>query len=148
MLTQALPSLFKRDLTRLRSEMEAYTNEADIWIVEKKIANSAGNLCLHLIGNLNAYIGKELGGTGYERNRPLEFSQQPIPRSELMQKIDATLAMIEATLQNLTEADLEKEYPVLVYETKMTTGLFLMYLPTHLAYHLGQINYHRRLLAN
>ena len=76
MLTQVLTSLFNRDLDRLQKEIELYSNENTIWHTEKGIANSAGNLCLHLIGNLNTYIGKELGSTGYVRNRELEFSQK------------------------------------------------------------------------
>jgi uncharacterized damage-inducible protein DinB len=146
MLTQVLKTLYNRDLDRLQKEIELYTNESIIWHTEKSIANSAGNLCLHLIGNLNTYIGKELGGTGYVRNRELEFSQKDIPRNELIKMIADTKQMVESTLNSINQQQLLEEYPVLVYETKMPTGAFLTYLTTHLNYHLGQINYHRRLL--
>jgi uncharacterized damage-inducible protein DinB len=146
MLTQVLTTLYNRDLDRLQKEIELYTNENTIWHTEKGIANSAGNLCLHLIGNLNTYIGKELGGTGYVRNRELEFSQKNIPRNELIKMIADTKQMVTATINSLSNQQLLDEYPVLVYETKMPTGAFLTYLTTHLTYHLGQINYHRRLL--
>ncbi len=146
MLTQVLKTLYNRDLDRLKKEIELYTNESKIWYTEKNITNSAGNLCLHLVGNLNTYIGKELGDTGYVRNRELEFSQKYVARNELLKMIDDTKQMVESTLNNLTPQQLMDEYPVLVYENKMPTGAFLTYLTTHLAYHLGQINYHRRML--
>lgn len=146
MLIETLISLFERDLKKLKNELELYPNESQIWKIDREISNSAGNLCLHLIGNLNTYIGAELGKTGYIRNRPLEFSLKDIPRSELLANIDTTLAIITTTLRSLHEEDLEKIYPQIVFEKEMTTGFFLVHLSTHLAYHLGQINYHRRLV--
>lgn len=147
MLTETLKSLFNRDLNKLKAEIESYQNESQIWAIDRDISNSAGNLCLHLIGNINTYIGAELGKTGYIRNRPLEFSLKDIPKSELIQKIDETILVVNTTLDSLSEADLEKTYPQIVFETEMTTGYFLVHLATHLAYHLGQINYHRRLIC-
>lgn len=146
MLIQTLKNIFTRDLKRLKAEMEQYTDEKNLWIVNNSITNSAGNLCLHLIGNLNTYIGKELGGTNYVRNREAEFSQKNIPRSELLEKTEDIMLIVDHTLGNLTEDLLEKEYPVLVFDKKTSTAYMLVHLTTHLAYHLGQINYHRRLL--
>lgn len=146
MVTQTLKILFHRELNKLKQEIELYKEENKLWIIDKAIANSGGNLCLHLIGNLNTYIGKELGHTGYIRNRDLEFSQKDIPRDELLKKIDETIGVVEKTLDIVTDQQLEKEYPVIVFAEKMTTGFFLIHLIAHLAYHLGQINYHRRLL--
>ncbi len=85
-LIQTLKILFNRDLDKLKFEIESYENENSLWIIDKNISNSAGNLCLHLIGNLNTYIGAEIGKTGYVRNRPLEFSLKDIPKSELISK--------------------------------------------------------------
>ena len=146
MLIETLKSLFNRDLNKLKVEIESYQNENQIWAIDKSISNSAGNLCLHLIGNLNTYIGAELGKTAYIRNRPLEFSLKDVPKSELITKIDETILIINNTLDSLTETDLEKIYPQIVFEKEMTTEFFLVHLSTHLAYHLGQINYHRRLI--
>jgi uncharacterized damage-inducible protein DinB len=146
MLKQVLKELFHRDLGKLRNEIGAYKNEQKIWYIEKNIANSGGNLCLHLIGNLNAYIGAEFGKTGYVRDRPLEFSAKDVPQQKLLQMIDDTTAVVTAALDTLTDQDMEKEYPQLVFEQKTSTGYFLTHLATHLTYHLGQINYHRRLL--
>lgn len=148
MIIETLKSLYNRDLSKLKLEIESYQNEDAIWIIDKNISNSAGNLCLHLMGNLNTYIGAELGKTNYIRNRPLEFSSKNIPRAELINKIEEIITIINKVLDSLTEADLEKIYPQIVFEKEMTTGFFLIHLSTHLAYHLGQINYHRRLLDN
>ena len=148
MLVSILKKLFLRDLEKLKTELELYRREQNIWIVDKQITNTAGNLCLHLIGNLNAYIGAELGKTGYVRNRPLEFSSGPVPRAELLKGINDTAQMITAIFGQLTEAQLADEYPQQVMDGKVSTGYFLTHLATHLSYHLGQVNYHRRLLDN
>jgi len=146
MFIETLKSLFNRDLNKLKIEIESYQSENQLWAIDKNISNSAGNLCLHLIGNINTYIGAELGKTGYIRDRPLEFSLKDIPKSELISKIDATILVVNNAFDSLTEADLEAIYPQIVFEKEMTTGYFLVHLSTHLAYHLGQINYHRRLI--
>lgn len=148
MLIQTLKSLFDRDLKRLRIEIDTYNNEQTLWHIEKNIANSAGNLCLHLVGNLNTYIGATIGKTNYVRDREQEFSLKGIPKIELLKQIDETIAVVNNSLDNLTEDDLTKEYPDLVFSEKTTTGYLLVHLTTHLTYHLGQINYHRRLLDN
>ena len=147
MLIESLKTLLIRDLNQLKTEIESYQNESDIWAIQKGIANSAGNLCLHLIGNLNTYIGAQYGKTGYIRNRPLEFSLKDIPRVELLSKIEETIVVVDNALNNISEVELKKEYPLLVFKDKTSTGFMLIHLTTHLAYHLGQINYHRRLLG-
>ena len=146
MLLQTLKQLFNRDLNKLKKEIELYQNEKLIWHTEKNISNSGGNLCLHLIGNLNTYIGKEIGKTGYIRQRELEFSQKNIPRAELIQQIEKTIQTINFSLDQLSPEQLKEEYPILVWEEKTSTEYLLVHLTTHLTYHLGQINYHRRLL--
>lgn len=146
MLLETLKSLFNRDLNRLKKEIESYTSEEKIWIIDKQIANSSGNLCLHIAGNLNTYIGKELGGINYIRNRDQEFSLKNISRTELVKKITGLMSMIDQVLSKLDESELSKEYPLFVLDTRTSTEYMLVHLATHLAYHLGQVNYHRRLL--
>ena len=146
MLIETLKSLFDRDLNKLCTEIELYRNEENIWKIDKEISNSAGNLCLHLIRNINNFIGAQIGKTNYVRHRELEFSLKNIPTSELLENIKKTKTIVAASLDMLTPEDLEKEYPLVVFENKMTTEYFLIHLATHLTYHLGQINYHRRLL--
>lgn len=138
--------LFERDLNRLIAEVELYKNEENIWRVEKNIANSAGNLTLHLIGNLNTFIGKEIGKIDYVRNRELEFTQKNVPRKVLIDGINNTINIVKQSLITLTSEDLAKDYPILKFSEKTTIEFLLLHLATHLTYHLGQINYHRRLL--
>jgi uncharacterized damage-inducible protein DinB len=148
MLTDTLKSIFSRDLLRLKSEINLYKDESKLWIVEDNISNSAGNLCLHLIGNLNTYIGAEFGKTKYIRNRELEFSSKDISKKELIDHIDNTILVVEMSLNNITEEQLISEHEILVFDKKTTLEFLLVHLTTHLTYHLGQINYHRRLLDN
>ena len=101
-MTDIIIKIFKRDLNKLKSEIESYKNEENLWIVDKKITNCAGNLCLHLIGNLNTYIGADIGGTGYIRKRELEFSLKNVPRKELIREIDEVIIIVETSLMKLT----------------------------------------------
>ena len=146
MLTETLVKLFKRDLEKLKQEITAYKTEKQLWIISNEISNSAGNLCLHIVGNLNYFIGAVLGKTGYVRQRDLEFSLKDVPIEEMVKKIEDTMLVIEETLSKLTEEDLQAEYKRNPFEDYMSTEFFLVHLLTHLTYHLGQINYHRRLL--
>jgi len=146
MITDALTGLFERDLQRLKTEIELYRVEENIWLVKEGIGNSAGNLCLHLIGNLSHFIGAILGNTGYVRHREDEFSLKNIPRQDLLTNIENCRLIVKTTLAKLTNADLEKEFPQQVFDKSINTEMMLMHLCTHLTYHLGQINYHRRLL--
>jgi len=148
MFVPTIQSILQRDLDQLRSEITAYRNEANLWRVQDGITNSAGNLCLHLVGNLNWFIGAQLGNTGYARDRPLEFSTKDVPRAELLAQIDATIAMVSTSLDQVTSEDLTADYPLVVFAEKTTTMFFLVHLTTHLSYHLGQINYHRRILES
>lgn len=147
MIINTLRGLFKRDLETLKKEIGLYQTEANLWTIDAAISNSAGNLCLHLVGNLNTYIGAEFGKTGYIRNRDLEFSQKDVPQTALLAKIEDTIAVVDLALSQLNEAQLQADYPQEVFAGKtMTTEYFLIHLVAHLSYHLGQINYHRRLL--
>jgi uncharacterized damage-inducible protein DinB len=148
MMVSILKKMFLRDLGKLKTEIELYQDEQKIWLVEKQITNTAGNLCLHLLGSLNAFIGTELAGTGYIRNRDLEFSSGIVSRAGLLTSIDETTRMITFAFESLTDARLAEEFPKLVLNEKVTTGYLLTHMITHLNYHLGQINYHRRLLDN
>ena len=144
MLIDVLRTIFERDLSKMKQEIELFQSEKNIWRIDKSIANSSGNLCLHLVGNLNAYIGATLGQSGYIRNRDAEFSLKDIPQKELIKMVEDTVVVVDRVLSTLKMSDLEREYPVL--SEKTSTEYFLVHLAVHLGYHLGQINYHRRLL--
>ncbi len=146
MVKITLTELFERDLQKLKTEINLYKDEEKLWVTEKGISNSAGNLCLHLLGNLNHFIGATLGNTGYVRYREDEFSLKNIPRQDLLTNIDNCILIVDKTLQKLTDADLEKDFPLEKHGTIVSTTHMLLHLYGHLSYHLGQINYHRRLL--
>lgn len=146
MITESIQSLFIRDLNKLRTEIDAYSDEKNIWKTDKNISNSAGNLCLHLVGNLSHFVGAILGKSDYVRTRELEFSLKDAPRAELIQQIESTIEIVKSSLGRLSAEELIKEYPLEPFGYPMTTEYFLIHLFGHLSYHVGQINYHRRLL--
>lgn len=145
-MLESLIKLYDRDLRKLSSEIEAYKNEDDLWQVKSEINNSAGNLCLHLIGNLNHYIGHQLGGTDYIRNRPLEFSDKNILKATLIEKIEATRILLQEILPSISTETLAQNHTTEFHGGNDTNEFFLIHLLSHLNYHLGQINYHRRLI--
>lgn len=141
-----LVNLYDRDIQKLHAEVSAYATESALWQAVPGIANPGGNLCLHLIGNLNTYIGQEIGGIAYVRNRPLEFSLKDVPRKELMEQVNHTRSVVTNALTQMDATLWDQEYPQRVFEEPMTYGWFLLHLSTHLSYHLGQLNYHRRMV--
>jgi uncharacterized damage-inducible protein DinB len=146
-MLKSINTLLTRDLTKLRTEIEAYKIESNLWVVQGEITNTAGTLCLHLCGNLRHFIGAKLGDTGYIRDRPAEFNDRNVPRTELLRRIDLTILEIDNTLQAIDPDRLRKPFPEAVFGYEMTTEFFLIHLLGHLNYHLGQINYHRRILG-
>lgn len=146
LLIKTVQKLLDRDLAVLEKEISLYTVDADLWKVAGDIKNPAGNLCLHLCGNLQYYIGAVLGNSGYVRNREAEFNTKGLTKEELLNEITKTRKAVAVALENLNPTVLETIYPVEVFKDPMTTGYFLIHLSAHLGYHLGQINYHRRLL--
>ncbi|HMV08947.1 MAG TPA: DinB family protein [Cyclobacteriaceae bacterium] len=143
---ESIAKLIDRDLKKLGDEISQYSNEESIWIVMGGIKNSAGNLCLHLCGNLQHFFGAVLGKTGYIRNRDNEFAAKGIPRAQLLTEIQNARQAVSKTLQSLDPELLANEYPEKVFDYPMTNMHFFMHLVAHLGYHLGQINYHRRLV--
>lgn len=140
-----ITNVITRELKALRREIESYPNDADLWEIPAGIANPGGNLALHLAGNLQYFVGNVLGKNGYVRNRDAEFADRDVPRAELLREIDNAIEAVELGMSKITEADLSKPYPEKVGGVSSTTGAFLAHFATHLAYHLGQVDYHRRM---
>ena len=140
-------TLFSRDLEKLKQELQAYEQKENIWKVTPGINNSAGNLALHLIGNINHFIGAILGNTGYLRDREAEFNDKNVLLDKIVKDVGDTIEMIGKTLSQLTEKQLASDYPIKVFGKPMKTSYFILHLYGHLNYHLGQVNYHRRLLS-
>ena len=146
-MIESIITIMTRQLEQLKLEINSYQEESAIWTKSGEISNSAGNLCLHLSGNLQHFIGAVLGDSGYIRKRDDEFGLQDVPREDLLVEIDRTIEVVTSTLENLDPETLSKVYPREVFGQPITTEFFLIHLNSHLGYHLGQINYHRRLLA-
>lgn len=145
---ESIGKLIDRDLNKIAEEIRQYPTEEDIWVVKGEIKNSPGNLCLHLCGNLQHFFGAVLGKTGYVRNRENEFAAKGIPKTQLLAEIQNTRDAVSKTLENFNPLLLATEYPEKVFEYPLTHLHFFTHLSVHLGYHLGQINYHRRLTSS
>lgn len=148
MMIQDMKTVLLRDLERLQQELHLYSNPSTIWQIAPGTSNSAGNLSLHLVGNLRHFIGNELGKSGYVRQRDQEFSLKNVNLSELDQLIAICSSEVSAALDSLDPADLKKEFPKDVGGIKRDTSFVLLHLLGHFSYHLGQINYHRRIIES
>ena len=146
-MTEVLIDLFQRDLNKLKEEIQAYTSNEQLWLLDGEIKNTGGNLALHLSGNLRHFIGHIIGKTDYVRDRDREFDVKGLSIEELCDDIDACLEEVVAALNSISTEDLSKPYPIELFGKPMTYAWFLMHLSTHLSYHLGQVNYHRRIIS-
>jgi uncharacterized damage-inducible protein DinB len=147
MISESIRTIFQRELRALRREIEAYPNEKDIWAVPEGIGNSAGTLSLHLAGNLQHYLGARLGGTGYIRDRDAEFSRRNVSRTEILDQLEAANVAISRAFERVNDSDLTMAYPEKISGSTLTNGEWLVHLVAHMGYHLGQIDYHRRLVT-
>jgi hypothetical protein len=146
-LQQNLAELFRRDLTRLAQEIESFPDDDSLWRTLPGIANCAGNLALHLEGNLREYVGHRLGGIPYHRDRPREFSDRNVPRAELITRVKSLVPMVPDVVAKLTETQLDSIFPEEHWGAPRVTRLFILHILAHLNYHLGQIDYLRRVLT-
>jgi uncharacterized damage-inducible protein DinB len=121
-------------------------SEQEFWARPVEPGNSVGHLVLHLVGNLNHFVGAQLGGTGYVRDREREFTEaQPPPKEEVLRRLDETVAMVRRVVGGLSAEQLAAPHPEgrfgTVYET-------LVHLLAHFALHRGQMSYIARLVKN
>jgi hypothetical protein len=146
MLNNELADLYERDIRKLIEEVKLFNNEEKLWITQGSVKNSCGNLVLHLIGGLNYLIGTTLAHTGYVRNRDREFIIKNVERKELLAQLEQLILIIKNTVNGLTSEDMEAEYPIFFDKPNISTSYVLVRLLLHLNYHLGQVNYLRRIL--
>ena len=139
--------LFRRDLGCFIREVESFPDDATLWRTVPGVTNSAGNLALHVAGNLRHFVGAVIGGTGYQRNREAEFAQKEGRRTEVIAELEVTASEVEAGLRALTPEALALPYPQSVLGHQPPTARFLVHLAAHLAFHLGQAGYLRRALT-
>jgi uncharacterized damage-inducible protein DinB len=147
MLTTYLAAILKRDLQALSREIQSFPDDDLLWKTPEGVTNSAGNLALHLTGNLRYYVGAKLGNTDYVRDREAEFGSRGLARDELVAHVEQTIEVVGRVLPQLTEEALVSDFPEAVGGQTLRTKDFLFHLTTHLAYHLGQIDYHRRFVT-
>ena len=147
MLAAELAALYTRDLTRLVQELSAFPDTATLWQTRAGITNSAGNLALHLEGNLREFIGRLLGNQDYARDRPREFSDSGLEKRELITRLSAVRDEIPMVIAGLSAEELDAAYPMVYGGMTLPTRQMLIHLEGHLSYHLGQIDYLRRVLT-
>ncbi len=147
MLVQSVAAILEREMRALQRELEAYPDERELWRLPPGVANSAGTLTLHLTGNLQHYLGAVLGATGYVRDRPAEFAARDVPRVKLLREIEAARAAVRAGTARLREEDLKADFPEVLGGARIQLGEYLVHLVSHFSYHLGQIDYHRRVVT-
>jgi len=140
--------LYINFLDQLKEEISSYKNEDSIWKTGGSITNPPGNLSLHLCGNLNHFLGAILGNTDYVRNRDLEFSTKNVSRDELIKEVDRTISTLKKVFDGINDERLNDIYPSDKFGEDVSIGFVLSRLVSHLAYHVGQINYHRRMTDN
>jgi hypothetical protein len=147
MILPSVIAILDRELRALRREIEAYPDEESLWLQPAGISNSAGTLALHLAGNVQHYMGARLGATDYVRDRPAEFARRNLPRSEVVRQIEAARQSLAAVENRLAESDLPSDFPEVIGNLRFETGDYLIHLVSHFAFHLGQIDYHRRVVT-
>jgi len=147
MLVSTVAAIVDRDLRAVGRELEAYPDERQIWQMVPGMPNSAGTLALHAAGNLQHYIGAQLGRTGYVRDRPAEFARRDVPRAELLEELETARSVLASVLARLRDEELPKQFPEVVGGVQVDTEEYLVHLLVHLAYHLGQIDAHRRVVT-
>lgn len=144
MLLEDLKQLYLREIDTLKRELDLYPDDSSVWKELPGLPNSGGTLLIHMAGSLQYFFGATLGKTGYVRNREAEFSRRDVPRSEIQQELVNARQGVQAAFANLTEDNLKQVFPVQFADVEFSTRLTLLQFLSHLAYHLGQIDYHRR----
>jgi hypothetical protein len=143
MLNLVLSTFYERDLRKLIEELRSFNDERNIWRTAGTVKNSCGNLVLHIVGGSSFLIGRQLGGISYVRNREQEFTMKDIPRNELIVRLEQLIILITSTLAT---TNMEAEFPIPFDDAKRTNTYVVTQLALHLNYHLGQVNYLRRIL--
>jgi hypothetical protein len=136
-----------RELATVRDQLLAYPSTKAIWELPPGLPNSAGTLALHIAGNLRWFIGAQLGGSGYVRDREYEFAARDVERDELVRHVEAAADEVTRALAMLDDSRMDEPFPLEVGGVRLPVGRFIGHLAVHLAYHLGQLDYHRRIVT-
>ena len=147
MLSSTLRLLLTRDLRAIRRQLEAYPDDATVWREVPGLPNTAGTLALHVAGNLRHFVGATLGHDGYVRDREAEFARRNVPRRELIEGLDAAMAAVDRALEPAADEAFDGPWPEPIAQRRVHSRDFAVHLVAHLAYHLGQLDYHRRMVT-
>jgi uncharacterized damage-inducible protein DinB len=147
MLVAAVAAILDRDLRAVARQVMAYPDERSLWATPPGVTNSGGTLALHLAGNIRHYLGARLGGTGFVRDRPAEFAARDLPRAIILQQIEEARAAVRAAAARTSDGRLDQDFPEVVGGVRVATGEYLIHLVSHFTYHLGQLDYHRRMVT-
>lgn len=145
-ISTELAALYRRDLARLVRQLDAL-DDARLWQVVPGVTNAAGNLLLHLNGNLREFVGRQIGGVPYVRDRAREFAAKDVPRQELTAALTELATLVPGVLERMTDTRWNEMFPEHVLGEPLTNRQFVVHLYGHLNYHLGQIDYLRRVLT-
>jgi uncharacterized damage-inducible protein DinB len=146
-MIEGLQMLLVRELNGFAKEIEMFPDDELMWTVMPGVTNSAANLAWHVCGNLQHFVGAVLGGTGYVRNREAEFGRRTGSRAEIVEEFQKTIAVIERVLPGVSDEALARNFPIRLHDLTLRTDRFLLHLLAHLAHHLGQAGYLRRMLT-
>jgi hypothetical protein len=142
---QSIAALLARELEGFQRELDLFPDEATLWRTLPGVPNSAGNLALHVAGNLQHFVGAVLGGSAYVRNRDGEFSRRTGSRTELVGELQKAAVAVRTVVPNLTDAVLAHDFPeAVIPDRRIQTLRFLLHLCAHASFHLGQAGYLRR----
>lgn len=147
-VASSLANYYRMIHRRVRELTDPLTTE-QLWIRPYAYGNSIGNLILHLTGNLNYYIGAQIGGTAYIRQRPLEFSNTGIPKNDVLREFDKVIDLVIVTIAKQSDEDWAAPFSgELESESKNRFSAFLA-CAGHAYHHVGQMIYlQKQLLAS
>jgi hypothetical protein len=146
-LARTARGMILRELSAMARSVELYPDDASLWRDAPGVPNRGGTLVLHCCGNLRHYVGAKLGGSGYIRDRDSEFTRRGVPREELLRLIEQTAHEVDRALSAVRDGDLDGDFPDIVGGQRVAAREMVMHVCVHLAFHLGQIDYHRRFVT-
>ena len=147
-IQHSIAALLQREVQGFEREVNLFPDDDTLWRTMPGIPNSAGNLALHIAGNLQYFVGAILGGSAYVRDRDAEFSRRSGTRTEITGELQKAAAAVRTVLPNLSDEILRSDFPdPPIPNRRIQTLMFLLHLCAHASFHLGQAGYLRRALT-
>src|SRR5262249_32073730 len=131
-----------RDFGKKVRDLSEKLSEQEFWDKPYPYGNSVGHLTLHIIGNLNYYIGAQIAKTGYVRDRDREFTESaPPPKEEVLRRLDEVVEMVVKTLEEQTTDSLATEYHATGWDIVQDRFTAFLRCAAHFQYHIGHMVY-------